>query len=276
MACGRTPDSSERPRIRKSCDWNRAIFAASYAWDGSIWEVSPSGTRRLYDLRDADACDPKEIAIIASDLQIVTTIRPVLRIEEARVSKSEPKDGHKEDYLHTRQNIPQKDLPVGKLRFARTLKPGTAYAHFENQGYGDDRDHRLGVFKNGLWYETGKLTRKLPNDVWLGQEAGEPFVVLVGQEGWVYSKVKFGESGIEKTLPVAADATSGNMVRVWGVSPHKFWVMDDSGTVWELSGAESRVVVRGLKQEGTRFHDAWVSPSGNVYALTPQSIYRLK
>ncbi len=75
---------------------DRALFAACNTWNGAVWEVSPAGIRRLYDLREAKTCNPKEIVAVAPDLRVVTTIRPVLQIAGARTEAFDPDVGRKE------------------------------------------------------------------------------------------------------------------------------------------------------------------------------------
>ncbi len=51
--------------------------------------------------------------------------------------------------------------------------------------------------------------------------------------------------------------------------------MDKNGTVWQRTGNEWRVVVRGMYRDDVKFVDAWVSPNGVVLAITEKHVYRL-
>ena len=101
-----------------------------------------------------------------------------------------------------------------------------------------------------------------------------PHVVLVGKGGWVHVQPA-GNNGAERTLATSAEPTPAHLIKVWGHSPEKFWVMDENGTVWEMNRTESRIVVRGLRREDVLFKDAWVSPTGTVFAITNKHLYRL-
>lgn len=85
-----------------------------------------------------------------------------------------------------------------------------------------------------------------------------------------------GLTSTDRVLAIPPEPTPARLIKVWGHSTDTFWTMDDSGTVWEFRGSESRVVVRGLQRDDVTFRDAWISPTGVVFAITNQHLYRLE
>ena len=110
--------------------------------------------------------------------------------------------------------------------------------------------------------------------MWITGPEPTPTVVLVGYSGWV-RVCSFGDRGIDRTLATTPEPTSRSLMKVWGASPARFWTVDTNGTVWEFSDSDCRVVVRGLRRDGVEFRDAWVSPTGAVFASTEEHLYRL-
>lgn len=179
-------------------------------------------------------------------------------------------DLFKEATVHRKDNTPLNGHLVKSIRHSRPVKPGLAFA-VSPVPYGKKK---LVRFENGFWLESSDLPDKDAKDLWLSGSAEAPHVVLAGSSGWVYVQPS-GSTGAERTLATSPDPTKANLIKVWGTSPDKFWVMDEHGTVWELNRSESRIVVRGLRRDDVTFRDAWVSPTGSVYAITTKHLYRL-
>jgi hypothetical protein len=67
-----------------------------------------------------------------------------------------------------------------------------------------------------------------------------------------------------------------DLISIWGVDRDQFWVMDRSGTVWEWSSRNWREVVRGMYDSDVLFKSAWVSPTGEIFAISEKNkLYRL-
>ncbi len=141
--------------------------------------------------------------------------------------------------------------------------------------------YKLVRFRDGIWYDVADLKHTESQSerpiycAWIGGSVEAPTVALAGPRGWVQVQ-RIGAGRHEQALAPPQFPTSLDSISVWGVSPEKYWVMDTSGTVWERAGSDSRVVVRGLKQDDVAFRGAWVSPTGTVFAITDDHLYRLK
>lgn len=181
----------------------------------------------------------------------------------------------KEAFVHTAENVPLKEYPVALVRYTAVWEAGTAYG-IAHQPYWSDSKRKVVRYQNGIWYAVDDLPEKYIqlHDAWISGTNESPFVVLVGEDGYVLVS-NIGAGKLEQSVLAAQEITSRTLIKVWGADSRKYWVMDENGTVWERNGAESRVVVRGLRKDDVTFLDAWVSPTGTVFAITEQHVYRL-
>ena len=124
-----------------------------------------------------------------------------------------------------------------------------------------------------------------PKATWLLSKGSAPTaMVTVGQGnnysdslGTVYEHdLEDGQYKQHTVTDPPGDATSKELIAVWGMNLDKYWVMDNSGTVWERREKTWRAVVLGNKSKGITFIDAWVSPTGTVIAITEDAVWRLK
>ena len=190
---------------------------------------------------------------------------------------------NKESFVHRRDNTPLDDYPIGNIEFVGSLSPFKGYGIVKKNGrrsnYGE---YSLVEFENGIWYQKSELKNfsRYPNDVWWHAQNGEAdFFVSVGGTNDTYRVVYVCDiNGVCKKLELNNPdfATSMVLIKTWGTSREKFWVMDDNGTVWEYLKGDWRIVVRGLDRETVEFNDAWISPTGEIIAITDDEIYRLK
>ncbi len=181
-------------------------------------------------------------------------------------------DLFKEAFVQRDDSTALKEYFVGAIRHVRPILPGVAYG-IASPNYGNDKK-KLVRYENGVWTESTDLPDKDAKDLWLNGSSDAPHLVLIGKNGWVYVQPATG-IGTERSLAIPADTSQMNLLKVWGTSPDKFWVMDEHGTVWELGRSDSRIVVRGMRRDDVKFEDAWVSPTGAVFAITTKHLYRL-
>ena len=170
----------------------------------------------------------------------------------------------KEYSILTRDNTATGNT-IANLRRIIQIAPG--------KGIGVAGGH-LAEFRNGIWYEIeGSNSLGV---LWLDCSGTTPNnAVSVGKEGRIIIH-QFGGGNREMQVPQPQETTSMELFRVWGNSIDKLWTMDTNGTVWEKDGNNWRVVVRGLRKDNVEFIDAWVSPTGAVFAITEDKLYQLK
>jgi hypothetical protein len=133
----------------------------------------------------------------------------------------------------------------------------------------------LAEFRNGIWYEITRLPFR-GNSIWIDCSGTTPKNAVLVTDGGRVIIHQFGGGNREMSVPLPPETTSMDLFRVWGNNIDKLWTMDTNGTVWEKSGNDWRVVVRGLRRENVTFRDAWVSPTGTVFAITDNKLYQLK
>jgi hypothetical protein len=177
-------------------------------------------------------------------------------------------------YVHTQQNAPVRSLPAGAIRQSGLIGDeravGIAAYQFPERGIA------IVEHRNGIWYLVERVEAEDGRDLWLNADGGQlRSASFVGDGGRVCHWRSEG-SVSEQTVSVPSAATSLKLLRIWGVNLDKYWVMDTNGTVWEWSEGQWREVVRGLYDEKVSFRDAWVSPTGTVFAVTHDSVYRLR
>jgi hypothetical protein len=186
-------------------------------------------------------------------------------------------DKYKEAFVHQDDNTPLKEFPVAHIRHTRAASVGRAFGIAYKRWRMYRERCKVVRFENGMWYALGDLPERYDgfNDAWICSDKGLfRFLVVVDGDGYVHLQRSDG-SGLDQPVTSAQETTSLNLIKVWGVGPEKYWVMDRSGTIWERTATESRVVVRGMYRDDVNFVDAWVSPMGTVIALTDKQVYRL-
>ena len=204
----------------------------------------------------------------------------VVRIADG-VRTEMPANQYKESAVHTAENVPVPGHLVSRLVLTRHPRAGAAWAVSATaQGVPVERTLKLVRYRSGTWYAVADLPKPTFDqpgfsDMWLTGAEDDPTVVLAAPGRGVHV-FRVGRGGTDQPVAPSPAPTSGTPCRVWGVSADKYWVMDSNGTIWERAGGESRVVVRGLRQDDVEFVDAWVSPTGRVVAVTDKHVYRLE
>jgi hypothetical protein len=234
-----------------------------------VFEISPRGNVECAMHPDSDS---GEICPIGPGQFFIFT--PGRFFASKDLSASRVVDGKQsglgktgEAFVHRDENILIKDRPVAGIRHTRALAPGKVIGVHTGLGTNDTMP-MIVSYRNGFWHQVADLPKRSLNDIWVYGEEGSPrFLVAVGQDGRGCIH-HFGGQRSEFTVP-----TSQKLLKVWGVSPEKFWVMDNSGTVWQRAGYEWQAVVHG---KGGAFVDAWVSVSGTVVAVTKTAVLQLK
>jgi hypothetical protein len=243
-----------------------------------LYEISRRGTVDHKPSSDRAFYGAAEICPVFPDLYYFLIDRGYKNGSALKVSGGKRtlmnQDTYKEATVHRTDNTPLREYAVGKIKHTRTLAPGKAIGIHP---WDDNYYHpKLVAFREGTWYEVMDLPRRRVNDAWVYAKSGTPeFLVTVGADGIVHTHPLGGE-GRDLSVSVPQEMTYPKLIKVWGVSPDKFWVMDKSGTVWERKGTDWRVVVRGLYRDDVEFVDAWVSPKGNVIAVTEKHVYCLE
>jgi hypothetical protein len=254
------PENAHSPRLRV-LDHETVLVAGTH-----LFKSSPGNLADLGEVNQAsEELFPADRGLIYSYRSYADTIRFADGVRTALKV-----DQFKEATVQRKDNTPLKEYLVGGIRHVRPVKPGVAFG-VAFSGYGK---RKLVRYEHGFWTEFSELPEKESSDLWLTGPEEAPHVVQCGKAGWVHVQPANG-AGSERTLAPPPDSSPMNLIKVWGASSDKFWVMDEHGTVWELSRSESRVVVRGLRREDITFRDAWVSPTGAVFAITPKYLYRL-
>ncbi len=259
------PDRSDYPRIR-------VVDQSTLLITGCI------GASHLFRLSPGNVTDIGEVnqstdgELFPADRDLVYSYRwPSDVIKLSNGERTHLKvDLFKEATIHRKDNTPLKEHLVGGIRHVRSVRQGLAFGVSSPVS----GKKKLVRYENDRWLEFADLTDKAATDMWLSGSVDAPHAVLIGTSGWVYVQPATG-AGAERTLAVPPDTTKMNLIAVWGTSPQKFWVMDEHGTVWEMNPSESRIVVRGMRRDDVTFKDAWVSPTGAVFAITTKHLYRL-
>jgi hypothetical protein len=258
------PESAQYPCLRV-VDQSTLLIANSHLYrlsPGNVTDIGVVDQRPDGELFQADGdliysycTEPIRFATIKSD-----TTKTVLKV-----------DSYKEATVHRKDNTPLNEHLVGAIRHVHPLRPGVALG-VSSPRYGKKK---LVKFEGGFWEESKELPDKDIKDLWLSGSADAPHLVLVGKSGWVHVQAATG-SGADRTLVDPQDPSKMNLINVWGASQDKFWVMDEHGNVWELDSTTSRIAVRGMRRDDDiTFRDAWVSPTGAVFAITEKHLYRL-
>lgn len=266
---------AKRP-VATAVDQETLLIAGSrgYAHETHVYEVSPQGTVDLGQV-GGNIIQMSEIHAIAKDLSyFFSENSPLVKVADGKLSHL-PEDKYKEAFVHRGDNTPLKEYLTKRVRLIRSYSAGKAIGIGIHEW--DDGNRKIVSFQNGVWHEIDELAdRNSFNNIWLGGDDTTPgFLVLVGDDGYVLAHTINGKSFLQ-SVASPQETTSLKLISVWGVDLNKYWVMDDSGTVWERNGLESRVVVRGLYRDDTVFRSVWVSPRGTVYGVTEKDLYRLE
>ena len=271
-------------------DQERLLVASGTTAD-SVFEVSPSGQVAL----PAEQGPKKEggnrgrgsggrhsgyrsIFTINSDLYYLACAdqnNTVVKVADGVWSELRPEKLDEEAFLRDEDKEMVKEHFVCHVRQTHTYSPGKAVGVY-NDMHG--RDTKVVEYREGFWYIVDSikdLNQKKCKATWLISDGSKPTsLMIVGEGGYVYRK-DFPGSGT--TLPtVPPQKSSRKLILVWGVDRDKFWVMDDSGTIWEWNAKDWRLIVNGMFHQDIEFVDAWVSPRGTVIAVTKSQIYRLE
>ncbi len=243
--------------------------------------VSAGEVERLGEARNPNWSWGGRIAPLAADRVYShgLTIDPdVLYRYEGQKRSQLRRDEYREATVHDADGTPLRDHGVEGVNCTRSFAAGGGYGVAQSRGH-DETHARLVRYAGKFWRTTSDDDLYAPRDMWLTGSTESPAVVVVGGEsslarGWVHVRRTLA-AGVDHRLAGSLEPTSTDLLRVWGVSPDKYWVMDTNGTVWQRDGAESRVVIRGLRREQVQSHDAWVSPTGAVYASTEDRLDKL-
>ena len=242
-----------------------------------LFQASAHGVVDLGEIGRSGNHAQLEITPIASDLIYAYSSEGqngILKVADGRGTQLSWET--KEAFVHTAENVPLKEYPVALVRYTAVWEAGAAYGIAHQPYWSDNSKRKVVRYQNGIWYAVDDLPEKYIqlHDAWISGTNESPFVVLVGEDGYVLVS-NIGAGKLEQSVPAAQEITSRTLIKVWGADSRKYWVMDENGTVWERNDAESRVVVRGLRKDDVTFLDAWVSPTGTVFAITEQHVYRL-
>lgn len=243
------------------------LVAAGTDHSEKAFRLSPKGNQEFGFQGDAT-----EIFVAAeNEFHIHHTYKPGVFKVAAGIVREIPGDGHKDATVRRADNTPLREHPVHSVRLTRSFKSGQAFGLVKTSL---DDDHMIVEFRSGVWYAVESIPDKEINQAWFGGDGSARLMVGVGNEGYVYVH-RFGEGGVTRTLATPEEPTSMELIGVWGNSDAKFWVMDSSGTVWEQTENESRVIVQGMLRDNVRIKAVWVSPTGTVIAITEKEVYRL-
>ena len=192
---------------------------------------------------------------------------------------------HKADNTITRSAVHSSRSDRG-VKIICQIAPGKAIGMMRLRGYVDTNrgyvdTNFLVEFRNGIWYQGEELPERERysggwSAMWVDCSGTMPKHVVLVSDGGRVAIHQIGGNNRYIPVPTPQGSTSMDLCRVWGNSIDKFWTMDTNGTVWERNGNDWRVVVRGLRKEDIKFRDAWVSPTGNVFAITKDKLYELK
>jgi hypothetical protein len=271
------PDASD-PLVWLIDDQTLLMGGGYYAQD-HIYLVEPGGVRsvayegRLQPLRANQTVTP-----IASGLSYVHTYRETYKLLEGRLTLSTP--GTKKDSLVVDTdgapvNIANSPMTPNLFRYSATFSPGETYAVWMHKAFGA----RLVKYRDGAWVmlEEIGLARSAIDTftaAWISRDdEGGVFIVFGGVGAAVLYQQ--GRGVMHYPINTATAASRMKLIAVWGAGPKRFWVMDESGSVWERSDDHWRQVIGGLFDEKINFKDAWVSPNGVVFAVSNDALYRL-
>jgi hypothetical protein len=265
---GRGRDTGTRPHAIRLTGRDTGVLAAEAWSQDRVWVFTPAGVSRPFVLDNSFIWGYSEVAPVGPDeAYVMDRRRGVLRISAGRHQAVEGAAA----LLHTGEPLaPNSDYLLSNLLHARSPRAGDAFAVFPHEGW---EGRRIGRYRDGKWVDAGRLSVKgAMTGLWLGGGEDDRFVIVVGPSGAV-SYQTIGGAAIDQPVPTSAD-----LMAVWGVSPEKYWVMDQHLGVWERSGNVWKQVVparAGVVMGRYREQDIWVAPDGAVTAVTGTEILRL-
>ena len=205
---------------------------------------------------------------VSQDMYYVVNGDVCFKVEAGRVEKLD-RQRHKERLIFREDNTPLREYDLAELDCHQTLESGRVFGivreAFEPNIYVERR--------SGRWFKLFDCKIERPQALWCLPGDESVLAVVVGKGGVVVRQT--GEVGIEQQVTTSEEATSADLVSVWGTSPEKYWVMDKNGTVWERQDNRWRTVVRGLYIDDVEFTDTWVSPTGTVFAVNDDGVWKL-
>lgn len=246
-----------------------------------ILDLNSQGTRTICQVEGGDLM---AVCPISPDLFYAFLEKHVYKVADGKGHHLRG-ETHKEVYVHREDNTPLKEYIVGYTCFCASFLGDRVIGLCAP----DFADPVIAEYRNGLWYRVMSIDWKnlnrpdrhgfryvRPNKVWFGGGSSQPqFAVIVGNGGTVLvCQIEKGEV-IDQSVEIRQTTSSLDLVAVWGKNLNKYWVMDNSGTIWERTDRQWRVVVRGLLTEDVEFLGAWVSPTGKIVAFTKDYLYEL-
>ena len=249
------------------------VYVTSSYQSPALYRITPGKWEKCAEIEGGDY-HSGELCIVSSDLLYSLHDHHSVKLAGDSVTSLKV-NTHKEAFVHRRDNTPLREYPIDLITLTRTTVEGNAYG-IARRSVGSER--KLVRFENGLWYEVDDLPSHDGGIqcIWLTGPAKSPrYLIGGGQKGRVLVHEVGGKS-CEQPITLSQENTSGDLIAAWGSSPERYWVMDKNGTIWERTETQWRTVVRGLHQEKIHFSAAWVSPTGAVFAVTDETLYRLE
>lgn len=276
-----------RPRLMSSDRFIPCVRSALY-------EITPSAIRKIPNGEthpNWGYSGASGVAIIAEDYYFQTlgdgSWHDAFVVQDGKARLLD--DGtKKEAFIYSTEfNAPLEEYRVNAIGFPASFARGSCIGLCA-----EDRMAKIVEFRDGRWWDKCDINltdkRGTPaiesddiRDVFFGTHDGRTpgFAILCGTFGTViYCDLNGTEE--ERSVIPRQESTTAELIRAWGVSPEKYWVMDGKGEVWERDNGQTRVVVRGLHDSDLMdsdrgFHTAWVSPRGNVFAATNEHLFKL-
>lgn len=224
-----------------------------------------------------------ELCVVAPDLVYRLGASPLTKVwtqtefPDAAVTRLDNLEQQQEALVQG-DKTPPPEFPVYRIRFTRASAKGIAFGiAVPAKGTGA---RFLVRFEEGLWHSLKDELKEFGDaqEAWLTGPASSPsHFVLVGPKGRV---VVHEIGGKEYEQQVTAVSTSLHLIAVWGVTIERYWVMDNSGTIWQRSPNRWDVVVSKAGDK-VEFTHAWVSRTGTIVAITKTGraktdVYRLE
>jgi len=259
----------------------------------SLYEVTASAVKKIPTTPDSTEgwhrSGPSGVAVITEDyyFHMRGEYRDAYIVSQGKATLLD--DGTKKEAFvySTEFNAPLEEYRVTQIGFPATFQRGSCIGFCAA-----DRMAKIVEFRDGKWWDKCDMTLTRTRqsaviepddvrDVYFGTHDGRVpgFAVACGPYGRVIYK-DFNGVEEERSVIPRQESTTAELIRVWGVSAEKYWVMDAKGEVWERSNGQTRVVVRGLhdseQMDSDRgFCTAWVSITGNVFAATEKHLFKL-
>ena len=187
-------------------------------------------------------------------------------------------NSHKESYItpssesffiHDIDNNIEKNS-IASIRDVHSITSGLAYGI---------RDDSLIKYYNNIWQTVQEFPFKM-NRFYLDMHGNtvNGIIGLGSSRGQVYRISSKGNHEIQ--INNTSSESTLDLKQVWGVDINRFWVMDDSGSIWQWENNSWRHVVRGILDSShgitAYFKDSWISPTGTAYGITKEYLYQLE